>query len=73
VAVIGHNPGIGMLANSLVKQAPAHHRFSDYPTCATSVIDFDLTSWSEVKHQSGTCTDFIVPRDLIGTPIHDID
>ena len=62
VAVIGHNPGVGMLANSLVHKAPDHPRFDDYPTCATAVIDFE-----DGFAGKGVCTDFIVPRDLIGT------
>ena len=73
VAVIGHNPGIGMLANGLVKTAPKHHRFSDYPTCATTVIDFDIGSWRDIKPRTGICADFTVPRDLIGTTNHEID
>ncbi|MEJ8562524.1 histidine phosphatase family protein [Yoonia sp. GPGPB17] len=73
VAVIGHNPGIGMLANALVQAAPAHRRFSDYPTCASTVIDFDVTRWAEVQPRTGRCEAFVVPRDLIGTSGQDID
>lgn len=73
IAVIGHNPGIGMLANALVKSAPEHRRFSDYPTCATTVIDFDAAKWSEVRQRSGCFEAFVVPRDLIGTSNHDIE
>ncbi|MDX8350121.1 histidine phosphatase family protein [Cognatiyoonia sp. IB215446] len=69
VAVIGHNPGIGMLAHALVTTPPDHHRFSDYPTCATTVIDFA----DDIARRKGTCVDFIVPRDLIGTTGSDID
>ena len=67
VALIGHNPGIGMLANMLVADAPEHARFTGYPTCATTVIDFDTDNWTAMQRHSGTCIDFIVPRDLIGT------
>ena len=73
LAVIGHNPGIGMLANALVKSAPAHRRFSDYPTCATTVIDFDVGGWKDVRPHMGRCEAFVVPRDLIGTSAQDID
>ncbi len=73
IAIIGHNPGIGMLANALVQAPPAHHRFSDYPTCASTVIDFDMDAWDKVKPQTGHCQAFVVPRDLIGTTGHDID
>lgn len=72
VALIGHNPGIGMLASALVKKPPAHPRFSDYPTCATTVIDFEIDTWADAKTKGGVCVDFIVPRDLIGTTAHDI-
>ncbi|WP_438955974.1 SixA phosphatase family protein [Cognatiyoonia sp.] len=60
IGVIGHNPGIAMLAHGLVQNRPAHRRFSDYPTCATTVIDFD----GDVRIGQGTCVDFIVPKDL---------
>lgn len=70
IAVIGHNPGIGILAGQLVRDAPKHPRFSDYPTCATTVIDFDATDWGAVGRHQGTCVDFVVPRDLIGMTGH---
>jgi len=60
IAIIAHNPGIAMAAQGLVIQRPQHHRFSDYPTCATTVIDFE----GGIDIHSGTCTDFIVLRDL---------
>jgi len=62
VAVVGHNPGIGMAARRLVTYAPDHHRFDDYPTCATTIIDFADGDW--LKAGKGSATDFIVPRDL---------
>jgi phosphohistidine phosphatase len=73
VAVVGHNPGIGILANMLVKKAPKHHRFSDYPTCASTVIDFDVSAWSAIRPRTGICAAFVVPRDLIGITAHDIE
>ncbi|EBA11945.1 SixA phosphatase family protein [Roseobacter sp. CCS2] len=73
IAVVGHNPGIGMLANGLVRSAPDHRRFSDYPTCASTVIDFDIGKWTEVQPRTGQCKAFVVPRDLIGTANHDIE
>lgn len=65
LALIGHNPGIGMLANALVDRAPDHPRFDDYPTCATAVIDFDVSAWRSVGPGKGRLVDFIVPRDLL--------
>ena len=60
IAVVGHNPGLGMAAHALVRDRPQHGRFCDYPTCATTIIDFD----GPPGLGSGTCIDFIVPRDL---------
>ena len=67
LALIGHNPGIGMLAEGLVRQAPDHQRFGDYPTCATVIMDFAGDDWSGIRRGTGQVIDFIVPRDLIGT------
>lgn len=64
VALVGHNPGIGMLAASLLRQMPEHPRFADYPTAATTVIGFDLTRWSDVAVQSGSLIGFSIPHDL---------
>jgi len=65
VAMIGHNPAIGELADALVKQSPARPRFSIYPSGATTVIDFDVESWSEVQLDQGDLVDFVLPRDLL--------
>ena len=65
IAIIGHNPGIGMLANALVSKAPPHPRFTDYPTGATSVIDFAIGDWRSIQIGIGQLIDFVVPRDLI--------
>ena len=66
VMMIGHNPGIAAFAGQMVMAAPAHPRFSNYPTAATTVMDFDAAAWSDVAPSSGTLVDFIVPRDLPG-------
>lgn len=61
-AIVGHNPGIGMAARWLVTYAPKHRRFDDYPTCATTVIDFADDDW--MKPGKGAATAFITPKDL---------
>jgi phosphohistidine phosphatase len=66
VALIGHNPGIGGLAGWLVRSRPADPRYSDYPTGATAIIDFDAKSWTEAAPGTGRVTDFVTPRELIG-------
>lgn len=62
VAIVGHNPGIGMAASLLVNTAPRHHRFDDYPTAATTVIDFPDDAW--MRPGQGTATAFTTPKDL---------
>lgn len=69
IAVIAHNPGIGMLARALTVKAPDHRRFDDYPTCATTVIDFA----GPIAIGTGTVVDFVVPRDLIGAAGREAD
>ena len=64
--VICHNPGIAEFAAMIVRSAPDHPRFGDYPTAATTVIEFDTDNWGEVTWGSGRALDFTVPRDLTG-------
>lgn len=60
VALIGHNPGIGLLAKGLVELRPEHPRFTDYPTCAVTVIDFS----GPIASHTGNCIAFQIPREL---------
>jgi phosphohistidine phosphatase len=64
VLMIGHNPGIAALAASLVRRAPDHGRFADYPTCATLVVRFGADTWGDLRRGTGEVVDFVVPRDL---------
>ncbi len=64
VMMIGHNPGIGMLAADLATRPPAHPAFARYPTCATVVLEFDANEWAQLHPHSGQVIDFVVPRDL---------
>jgi len=65
VLMLGHNPGIGEFAEKLVRASPAHPRFLDYPTCATLVADFDITSWSKADFGQALTVAFVIPRELI--------
>ena len=60
IAVIGHNPGIGMAADALLATLPDHPRFADYPTCAITVADFD----GAIEKGAGQCRAFVIPADL---------
>jgi phosphohistidine phosphatase len=61
--LIGHNPGIGAFANRLAIAPPANPRFEDYPTGATTVLEFDAETWTDVAWHSGNMRGFMVPRD----------
>lgn len=61
IALIGHNPGIAILAEMLVAAPPHHSRFADYPTGAATVLDFA----DEVRPGAGTCVDFAIPADVM--------
>ncbi|MCI1753343.1 MAG: histidine phosphatase family protein [Flavobacteriales bacterium] len=46
--VVGHNPGLSLLADDL-----AEGGLGDLPTCALIRIDFNADSWSEVSNGTG--------------------
>lgn len=64
VLVVGHNPGISIVAAHIVGAAPDHPRFDDYPTGATLVADFDITDWQDAGWGQANARHFVVPRDL---------
>lgn len=66
VLLLGHNPGIAAFAHSMANRPPDHSRFDDYPTGATTVLEFDIENWGELSWGSGKLLDFIVPRELLG-------
>jgi len=66
VLMLGHNPGIAEFAGNLVASPPDHPRFSDYPTCATLVVDFPIEDWAALMPHAGQVQAFVVPKDLIG-------
>lgn len=65
VLMLGHNPGIAGFANRITEQAPDHPRFADYPTCATTVIRFDIDDWADVQWNSGKVLGFAIPREVL--------
>jgi phosphohistidine phosphatase len=64
VLLIGHNPGIGEFASRLAIAEPAHPRFADYPTGATTVFRFFRGAWADVAWGQGEVVDFMTPRQL---------
>lgn len=64
VMMIGHNPGIGALAQVIVSRAPAHPQFDTYPPCATLVAGFTQSDWTGLRFGSGTTSAFVLPGEL---------
>ncbi len=64
VLMVGHNPGIGALAQILATAKPDHVRFDDYPTAATTVLRFELEAWRDIQPGSGEVLAFLTPHDL---------
>ncbi|MCG6902869.1 MAG: histidine phosphatase family protein [Rhodobacter sp.] len=64
VLMLGHNPGIAGFAGMLVETPPANPRFRDYPTAATTVMDFAVENWRAADWGGGTVVDFVVPKEI---------
>ena len=62
ILLVAHNPGIAVLAERLVSQPPQDAQFDSFPTCATFVVDFQISAWSDLKMGMGAVQHFIVPR-----------
>lgn len=60
VAMIAHNPGTAALAWALAHTPPADDRFAQYPTGATTVLQFD----EAIMPGAGRILHFTTPRDL---------
>lgn len=65
VLVIGHQPAIGALARALrIDPAPHHASFEKYPTGATTILEFDVESWSKIDFGNGEFSNYIAPAEL---------
>jgi phosphohistidine phosphatase len=69
--IVGHNPGVEVCAGILARE-PVKRKERDafdaleekFPTCALSILDFDLKRWRDLEPHSGKLVDFVRPRDL---------
>ncbi len=64
VMIICHNPGISEFAERILSSHPKHPDFRRYPTAATTVIEFEADTWSDIGWGTGKVIDFAVPKDL---------
>src|SRR5262249_15907611 len=66
VMMVGHNPGLGSLAGSLVaqgEQKAVPRLRTKFPTAPVAVISFDIAHWADIVTGSGTLAAFMRPRD----------
>lgn len=64
VLLIGHNPGISIMASEAIVEQPVHPKFDAYPSGATMVADFDITDWHDAGWGNANARHFVVPREL---------
>ncbi len=65
--VVGHNPGMGDIANLLAGEGRATDRLrlaAKFPTAALAVIAFDRPDWSDLGPGAGRLESFVTPADL---------
>ena len=67
VGLVGHNPGLGELATSLMGSGaePEMRRLTaKYPTGAVAVLDFSVRRWEDVERNSATLALYLTPAEL---------
>lgn len=67
VVVVGHNPGLEILASHLAQDGAADDMAAmatKFPTAALAQLTFPCETWAECVNGSGTLTHFITPRSL---------
>lgn len=70
--LVGHNPGMHGLANSLVTAGVAADRTrlaAKFPTAGLAWIRLPIASWADLQAGSGELVGFWSPRDLAGTTV----
>ncbi len=64
IMLLGHNPGIGDLAQSLLARPPDDPAFAQYPTAAVTVMAFGCASWADVGPGRGQLMAFTTPARI---------
>ncbi len=65
--LVGHNPGIGDLANWLTGKGGEALRLrmaGKYPTCALATLEFPVKAWAQIAPHSARLMDYVTPADL---------
>jgi phosphohistidine phosphatase len=65
VMLIGHNPGLELLALDLARPGPELRELEEkFPTAALAALTFAGSSWSELAPGAAELAAFVKPRDL---------
>ena len=67
VSLVGHNPSIAGLAQSLLGNGSDRLRErmqKKFPTATLAVISFDLDNWKSLTAGAGTLLRFVTPKDI---------
>jgi phosphohistidine phosphatase len=67
--LVGHNPGLHDLANTLIGSGDVEARESlneKLPTSGLVVIDFAFDDWSKLHEHAGRLERFVTPRVISG-------
>ncbi len=65
--IVGHNPGLHILAGVLIASGDLAHRAklrAKLPTAGLVVIDFAVAEWAKLHPRAGRLERFIAPRGL---------
>ena len=57
--LVGHNPSITNLANTLT-----HQFIENIPTCGVLTIDFDVDGWQQINARAGVLKGFESPKSI---------
>lgn len=62
--IVGHNPGMHEAAMRLAGEMAPGELYTGYPTCAVTVVEFDVDGWKEITADAGRLISFLTPRGL---------
>ena len=65
VLMIGHNPGIGQMAELLLQEPAPDATYRRYPTGYTAIISFTASNWQDVDWRQGQLVAHVGPRALL--------
>ena len=68
IMLVGHNPGLQMLALDLVDDpmaGPGRQLASKFPTGAIARLTADTDSWNRMRSGAFRLRDFVLPRELL--------